>query len=139
MWDLLLPQTELTLKLLSQANLYPSRSSWSYFHKPFNYDATPIRTLGCDILAHMRTRSLSILRPMHHPQEDRPPASPPRVVIPKPPATPQIPIASQDEPIACRTRSRFPCMDCAPPRANKTIDTAPIDRCTRSRYVRIIV
>ena len=49
-------------------------------------------------LSHTRTRPRSILRPMRHPQEDRPPDSPPRVVIPKPPAIliPQIPITSQD-------------------------------------------
>ena len=55
LWDLLLPQTELTLNLLRQATLDPSRSAWSYFHGPFNYDATPIGPLGCDIIAHKKT------------------------------------------------------------------------------------
>ena len=55
LWDLLLPQTELTLNLLRQATLDPSRSEWSYFHGPFNYDATPIGPLGCDIIAHKKT------------------------------------------------------------------------------------
>ena len=55
LWELLLPQTELTLNLLRQANLNPSRSVWSYFHGPFNYDATPIGPLGCDIIAHKNT------------------------------------------------------------------------------------
>ena len=54
MWELLLPQTELTLNLLRQATLYPTRSAWSYFHGPFNYDATPIGYLGCDIIAHRK-------------------------------------------------------------------------------------
>ena len=54
LWDLLLPQTELTLNLLRQATLDPSRSVWSYFHGSFNYDATPIRPLGCDIIAHKK-------------------------------------------------------------------------------------
>ena len=31
-WDLLLPQTELTLNLLRQATLDPDISPWSYFH-----------------------------------------------------------------------------------------------------------
>ena len=35
LWDLLLPQTELTLNFLRQATLYPTRSAWSYFHGPF--------------------------------------------------------------------------------------------------------
>ena len=55
LWDLLLPQTELTLNLLRQGTLDPSRSAWSYFHGSFNYDATPIGPLGCDIIAHKKT------------------------------------------------------------------------------------
>ena len=55
LWDLLLPQTELTLNLLRQATLNPSRSAWSYFHGPFNYDATPIGLLGCNIIVHKKT------------------------------------------------------------------------------------
>ena len=55
LWDLLLSQTELTLNLLRQANLEPSRSAWSYFHGSFNYDATPIGPLRCDIIAHKNT------------------------------------------------------------------------------------
>ena len=60
LWSLVLPQTELTLILLRQATLDPSISSWSYFRGPFNYEATPIGTLGCDIIAHknMGTRHL---------------------------------------------------------------------------------
>ena len=55
LWYLLLPQTELTLNLLRQATLDPTRSAWSYFHGPFNYDATPIGPLGRDIIAHKNT------------------------------------------------------------------------------------
>ena len=86
-------------------------------------------------LSHTRTRPRSILHPLRRPQEDQPPASPPRVVIPKPPAIPvlQIPTTSQDEPIECCTRSSLPSMDRAPPRVHKKIDTAPIARCTRSQ------
>ena len=91
----------------------------------------------CTTLPHMRTRQRSILRPMRRPQEDRPPDSPPRVVIPKPRATPilipQLSIASQDEPILRRTWSRFPTVDRPPPRLNKTTDTVPISRRTRSQ------
>ena len=54
LWDILLPQTELTLNLLRQATLKPTRSAWSYFHGPFNYDAPPIGPLGCDIIAHKK-------------------------------------------------------------------------------------
>ena len=54
LWNLLISQTELTLKLLRQATLDPTRYAWSYFHSPFNYDATPIGPLGCDIIAHKK-------------------------------------------------------------------------------------
>ena len=57
LWDFLLHQTELTLNLLKQATLDPSRSAWSYFHRHFNYEATPIVPLGCDITAHKKTRT----------------------------------------------------------------------------------
>ena len=35
----------------------PSRSAWSYFHGPFNYDATPIGPLRCDKIAHKKIRT----------------------------------------------------------------------------------
>ena len=54
MWDLLLPQVELALNLLRQASLDPSQSVFSYFHGTFNYDATPIGPLGCDIISHKK-------------------------------------------------------------------------------------
>ena len=55
--DLLLPQTELTLNFLRQATLDPTRYVWSYFHGSFNYDATPIGPLGCDIITHRKIRT----------------------------------------------------------------------------------
>ena len=55
LWDLLLPQAELTLNLLRQETLDPSQSAWDYFHGALNYDATPIGPLGCDIIAHRKT------------------------------------------------------------------------------------
>ena len=45
----------MTLKLLRQATLDPSKSSWEYFHNPLNYDDTPLGTLGCHIIAHKKT------------------------------------------------------------------------------------
>ena len=56
LWVLLLPQTELTLNLLRQATLDTNRSACSYFHGPFNYDATPSRPLGCDIITNKKDR-----------------------------------------------------------------------------------
>ena len=52
LWDLFLPQTEVTLNLLRQATLDPSRLSCTYFHGPLNYDATPLGPLGCHIIDH---------------------------------------------------------------------------------------
>ena len=59
LWDLLLPQAELNLNLLRQATIDPSQSAWSYFHGSFNYDATPIGPLGCDIIAHRKTGTIN--------------------------------------------------------------------------------
>ena len=55
LWDLLLPQTEVTLKLLRQATLDPSRSDWAQFHSPFNYESTPLGPLGCNTISHKKT------------------------------------------------------------------------------------
>ena len=54
MCDLLLPQAELKLNLIIQVTLDPIRSACSYFHGPFNYNATPIEPLGCDIISHKK-------------------------------------------------------------------------------------
>ena len=54
LWDLLLPKTEITLNLLRQATLDPTRSTWYYFHGPLIYYATPIGPLGCNIIAHKK-------------------------------------------------------------------------------------
>ena len=95
-------------------------------------------TLGFGLLGY-GTWPRSILRPMRRTQEDRPPASPSMVVIPKPPAipVPQIPTTSPDEPIARCTRSSLPSMDRAPPKVHKTIDTAPIASRTRSQTANV--
>ena len=54
-WDLLLSQTEVALIIIYKETLYPSRSAWPYFHGPFNYDTTPLGSLGCNIIAHKNT------------------------------------------------------------------------------------
>ena len=42
LWNLLLPQTELTLNLLRQSTTDPTISAWEFFSGPFNYDVTPM-------------------------------------------------------------------------------------------------
>ncbi len=51
-WDLLIPQAELTLNLLQQAMLNPCISMWEYFEGPFNYDATPLWPLGTRVIVY---------------------------------------------------------------------------------------
>ena len=116
-------------QLLAIEALHQAIHRWTKTTRP--PQTKPHRTT----LSHTRTRPRSILRLMRRPQDDRPPASPTRVVIPKPTAIliPQIPIASQDEPFARCTQSTFPTMDPSPPRVNKTTDTAPIARRTSSQ------
>ena len=55
LWDLLLPQTKVTLNLLRQATLDPSRSAWAYFNGLLNYYATSQGPLGCNIITHKKT------------------------------------------------------------------------------------
>ena len=59
LWGLLLLQIESTLNLLRQATFDPTISSWGYFQGPFNYNATPLRPLGCNFITHNRISTLN--------------------------------------------------------------------------------
>eukprot|EP00804_Cyclotella_cryptica_P000018 CCRYP_013701-RA/>CCRYP_013701-RA protein AED:0.35 eAED:0.46 QI:0/0/0/1/1/1/2/0/422 len=53
LWDMLIPQTELTLNLLRQSHTARAISAWeAYNNAPFNFDATPIGPCGCPIIIH---------------------------------------------------------------------------------------
>ena len=52
LWDLLLPQTKLTLNLLHQSTANPTMLAWEFFSGPFNYDATPLGPLGICVISH---------------------------------------------------------------------------------------
>jgi hypothetical protein len=54
LWDLLLPQAELTLNLLQQSALNPKISAWEYFHGPFDFDKTPLGPVGFRMLIHSK-------------------------------------------------------------------------------------
>ena len=54
LWDLLLPQTELTLNLLRPSTVDPSKSAWDIYAGPFNYDANPLGPLGIDVFIHSK-------------------------------------------------------------------------------------
>ena len=55
LWDLLLPQTEITLNLLRQSTEDPTISAWDFFSGPFNYDVTPLGPLGIRVISHEQT------------------------------------------------------------------------------------
>ena len=54
LWDLLIPQAVMTLNFLRQATLNPKISAWEYLMGEFDYNATPLRPLGCCIIAHLK-------------------------------------------------------------------------------------
>jgi hypothetical protein len=54
LWDLLLPQAELTLNLLRQSALNPWISAWEFFHVPFDFNKTPLGPVGCRVLIHAK-------------------------------------------------------------------------------------
>ena len=52
LWDKLLPQTKLSLNLLLQSTIALLLSAWEAFNVPFNFDATPLGPIGCQVLIH---------------------------------------------------------------------------------------
>ena len=54
LWDILLPQTEMTLNLLRQATDNPAISVWENFNGKFNYNATPLGPLGISVIVHTK-------------------------------------------------------------------------------------
>jgi hypothetical protein len=54
LWDLLLPQDELTLNLLHQVTLNPRISTWEYFQGAFYFNKMPLGPVGCCLLIHAK-------------------------------------------------------------------------------------
>ena len=54
LWDLIIPQTELTLNLLRQAWIDHTISAWESFAGPLNYNAMPLDQLGCEVISHKK-------------------------------------------------------------------------------------
>jgi hypothetical protein len=54
LWDLLLPQAELTLNLLCRAMLNPRISAWEFFQGLFDFNKTPLGLDGCRVLIHAK-------------------------------------------------------------------------------------
>ena len=53
-WDLLLPQTELTLNLLRQARYNPKILAWECINLPYTFDAKPMGPPRCRVIAHAK-------------------------------------------------------------------------------------
>ena len=51
-WDNILVQREITLNLLCQDTPNPSMSAWEYLNGAFDYTATPLVTIWCNIIIH---------------------------------------------------------------------------------------
>mmetsp|Transcript_9103 Transcript_9103/g.13091 ORF Transcript_9103/g.13091 Transcript_9103/m.13091 type:complete len:104 (+) Transcript_9103:736-1047(+) len=62
MWHKLLPQTELTLNLLRQTNVYPTVSAHQALFGAFDYNRQPLAPLGCEVLVHEATARRSSWR-----------------------------------------------------------------------------
>ena len=58
-WDLLLPQTEMTLNLLRQSKTNPDISTWEAFNSVFSYNHIPLGPLGCRVIIHKKTGNRS--------------------------------------------------------------------------------
>ena len=54
LWDRLLPQAEITLNLLRQANANPKLSAYAYMCGPFDYNRMPLAPMGCKVQIHER-------------------------------------------------------------------------------------
>jgi hypothetical protein len=52
LWDILLPQAEITLNLLRTSRLHPQLSAAAHFHGLVDYNKTAFAPLGCKIIAH---------------------------------------------------------------------------------------
>ncbi len=60
LWDLLLPQAELTLNLLRQSALNPRISAWEFFQGPFDFNKTPLGPVGCRVCIHAKPVTLCL-------------------------------------------------------------------------------
>jgi hypothetical protein len=54
LWDILLPQAEITLNLLRTSRLHPQLSAAAHFHGLVDYNKTAHAPPGCKIIAHKR-------------------------------------------------------------------------------------
>jgi hypothetical protein len=55
LWDHLLLQTEITLKLLRQSNATPPVSAYVHLCRPFDYNKVVFAPMGCAVQVHEKT------------------------------------------------------------------------------------
>ena len=54
LWDLLLPQTEMTLNMLRECRTNPEMSAWENFNGKLDYNANPLGPLGIAVVTHSK-------------------------------------------------------------------------------------
>ena len=52
LWDLLLPQCDITLNMLRASRVHPKISANDALNGTFNFNATPLAPLGCKVVVH---------------------------------------------------------------------------------------
>jgi hypothetical protein len=52
LWDIILPQAEITLNLLRTSRLHPQLSAAAHFHGLVDYNKKSFASPGCKIIAH---------------------------------------------------------------------------------------
>ena len=52
LWDLLLPQAEVTVNLLRKSNAAPNVSAYAHLSGPFEYNKMPLSPMGCEAQVH---------------------------------------------------------------------------------------
>jgi hypothetical protein len=55
LWDLLLPQTKITINLIQQSNATPNILAYAHLSKPFDHNKMPLAPMGCEAQVHKKT------------------------------------------------------------------------------------
>ena len=55
LWDQLLPQTEITVRLVCQSNATPNVLAYAHLSGPFDYNKMPLTPMGCNAQIHKKT------------------------------------------------------------------------------------
>jgi hypothetical protein len=58
LWDIILPQAEITLNILRTSRLHPQLSAAAHFHGLVDYNKTSFAPPGCKIIAHEKPGKL---------------------------------------------------------------------------------